>query len=96
VWQDALKIYFAHMKNDQGGEQAQYACHVYCNPCDSLVCPIRAISLYLLAFPSVLTDRSGYLFTGKDPSGRFGNVLAKIKVIFKSEIEAMGMKLDHL
>jgi hypothetical protein len=95
VWQDSLQIYFAHMKNDQGREQAQYAHHVYCIPRDSLVCPIRAISLYFLAFPALLTDRSGYLFTGKCPSGRFGNVLAKIKVMFKSEIEVTGMKLDH-
>ena len=96
MWNDALKIYFAHMKNDQKGEQSQYGRHLYCNPFYALVCPIHALTLYFLAFPAVVSDPSGLLFTGKDPAGRFGAVLGRIKDQFKDEIEETGIKVEHL
>jgi hypothetical protein len=46
IWEweeDALKIYFAHMKNDQGGDQPRDPRHVYANPKMPEICPITAL-----------------------------------------------------
>ena len=50
-WQgDALRIYFAHMKNDQSGERPRDPRHVYANPLHPEVCPILSLALYWLCF----------------------------------------------
>jgi hypothetical protein len=41
--EDALGVYFAHMKNDQNGERPRDARHIYANPLSPEVCPILAL-----------------------------------------------------
>eukprot|EP00960_Hanusia_phi_P012311 359235-Hanusia_phi.AAC.1 len=47
---DALKIYFAHMKNDKNGERPRDACHVYANTVSPAICPILALGKYRSIF----------------------------------------------
>ena len=48
---DALGIYFAHMKIDQFGERPKEARHIYANPLMPEICPISALGLYHLCVP---------------------------------------------
>jgi hypothetical protein len=41
--EDALRVYFAHMKNDQGGSKPRDPRHVYANPLAPEICPILAL-----------------------------------------------------
>ena len=41
--EDALAIYFAHMKNDQCGERPRDPRHVYANPLMPEVCPVLCL-----------------------------------------------------
>lgn len=67
--EDALCIYFAHMKNDQCGERPRDPRHVYANPLVPSVCPILALGLYWVS-NQVAVDNSR-LFPGKDQYDRF-------------------------
>ncbi|KAG6952832.1 hypothetical protein JG688_00013103 [Phytophthora aleatoria] len=40
---DALCVYFAHMKNDQRGARPRDPRHVYANPLSPEICPILAL-----------------------------------------------------
>ena len=46
--EDALGIYFAHMKNDQLGERPRDPRHIYANPYRPEVCPILSLGIYML------------------------------------------------
>ena len=41
--EDALRVYFAHMKNDQRASRPRDARHVYANPISPEVCPVLAL-----------------------------------------------------
>ena len=60
-----LKIYFPKHKSDQIGLNKDEARHVYSNPNNPSVCPLRTLTFYLIAFPSVFVD-GNKLFPGKD------------------------------
>jgi hypothetical protein len=45
---DCMEVYFHHMKGDQLGELSKHPRHIYPNPNDWLVCPVFALSLYLM------------------------------------------------
>jgi hypothetical protein len=47
---DALGVYFCHMKNDQAGERPRDARHVYANPINPEICPILSLGIYLMSF----------------------------------------------
>ncbi|EEY56253.1 uncharacterized protein PITG_22208 [Phytophthora infestans T30-4] len=42
----AYMIYFAHMKNDQGGDRPRDPRHIYANPLQPSICPIVALGIY--------------------------------------------------
>ena len=48
--EDSLRVYFAHMKNNQTGERKRDPRHIYSNPYVPVVCPILALSIYLSVF----------------------------------------------
>ena len=78
TWEnDHLKVYFARHKSDQIGLNKDEARHVYSNPCCPVVCPIRALASYCLAFPLVVVD-GGKLFPGTEQKSRFGKCLHRI------------------
>ena len=74
--EDALGIYFAHMKNDQLGERPKDPRHVYANPVNPEICPILALGIYLMSFPSVLEGSN--LFPGGEQYDRFRRTLSEI------------------
>jgi hypothetical protein len=52
--EDALQIFFIHMKNDQTGKCPRDPCHVYANPLNPEICPVLALGVYLIFTPEVL------------------------------------------
>ena len=56
--EDALGVFFAHMKNDQTGERPRDPRHVYANPMMPEISPILALGIYLLCCPT----KGGLLF----------------------------------
>ena len=40
---DALKVYIFHQKNDQDGDKAEHAKHIYANPVNPEICPILSL-----------------------------------------------------
>ncbi|KAI9908212.1 hypothetical protein PsorP6_003466 [Peronosclerospora sorghi] len=73
--EDALKIYFAHMKNYQMGERPRDARHVYANPMVPDVCPILALGVYWLCFPFGRKQKK--LFPGNSQYDRFRKILQR-------------------
>jgi hypothetical protein len=73
--EDALAIYFAHMKNDQEGERPRDARHIYANPITPSVCPLLSLGIYLVTLGF---DQSGRLFPGGYQYDRYGKILRKI------------------
>ena len=62
---DSLRIYIPRHKSDQIGLNKDEARHVYSNPINPNVCPIRAMAACLLAYPQVILD-GNKLFPGSD------------------------------
>ena len=67
--EDALRIYFAHQKNDQMGERPRDPRHVYANPKSPQVCPILSLGIYLLCLPPQQRQRK--LFPGSNQYDRY-------------------------
>ncbi len=93
---DALKIVFVQMKNDQLGDRA-YPRHIYANPIEPHICPILGMGLYFLTLSFI--DQDGYaLFDGNKQYNRFRERLVEI---FKwpeiqSQITISGMDINDL
>ena len=93
--QDALRVYFCHQKNDQSGEKKRDPRHIYANPLDPTVCPILALSLYLLSIHVNIEDTC--LFPGGCQYSRFQKYLSKILILHKEEIlTEFGIKNDDI
>ena len=76
-WQeDALGIYFAHMKNDQSGTRPRDARHVYANPIRPEICPILSLGIYFLCHPTIFQQRR--LFPGGSQYDRYGVILKQL------------------
>ena len=73
--EDALCIYFAHMKNDQTGERPRDPRHIYPNPIRPEICPVLSLGLYWLTNAFDPADSS--LFPGKNQYDRFRKLLAR-------------------
>ncbi|KAJ0399556.1 hypothetical protein ATCC90586_002932 [Pythium insidiosum] len=73
---DALRVYFAYMKNDQMGERPRDPRHIYANPLRPAVCPILALGIYWAAFPFDKT--SSQLFPGSAQYDRFRKQLSSL------------------
>ncbi|KAH9133372.1 hypothetical protein AeRB84_020507 [Aphanomyces euteiches] len=66
---DALRIYFAHMKNDQGGDRPRDPRHVYANPKHPPLCPILALGIYWSCYS--FHSNTKQLFPGSNQYERF-------------------------
>ena len=97
AWQDdALQIYFAHMKNDQTGSRKRDPRHLYANPVNPIVCPLLALSTYLSVF-SITGAKYSKLFPGENQYKRFTSYLEKILEKYKMEIERdFGVDIKHI
>jgi hypothetical protein len=71
-----MEIYFHCMKGNQLGELSKHPRHIYPSPNDWLVCPVFALTLYLMrCFNTPLEGAGGQLFPGKTQYKRFSNSL---------------------
>ena len=73
--QDALQIFFCHMKNDQTGDRPRDARHVYANPFNPHACPFLSIISYLLVTPPT---SDSCLFPGANQYNRYNKYLQKL------------------
>ncbi len=96
-WEDDhLKVFFPRHKSDQAGLTSRDPRHIYANPYDPVVCPIQALSAYLMCYPGVLSSRSGKLFPGTLQKKRFGkNLMSTLKKHYH-EYQAMGASPEDL
>ena len=72
---DALCIYFAHMKNDQEGERLRDPRHIYANPLMPEICPILSLAIYMLCVPVALGTAA--LFPGSNQYDRYSKCLKR-------------------
>ena len=89
--QDALGIYFAQMKNDQGGDRPRDPRHIYANPCNFVVCPILALGLYMLSF--TFSD-SPFVFEGGCQDDRFNKFFVNFLSLpdVEAYLRSIGLK----
>ena len=95
--EDAMGVYFAHMKNDQMGEKPKDPRHVYANPVMPAICPILSLGIYFLCNPDIIVNQ-GRLFPGSEQYARYHGSL---KAVFRSEaghlqLSRCGMKLGDI
>lgn len=92
---DAMKVYFAHMKNDQSGERPRDPRHMYANPFDCRVCPVLAVIMYFLVYPPSSSD--SHLFPGSDQYNRYQKFL---RLLLESKREYImqkyGLDIDEI
>ena len=92
---DCYSIAFAHMKNDQAGDQAKHRRQMFANPWDPIVCPFFTLALY---FSTTFADQNyeeGYLFPGEKGARNkaFNDALIKLCYEKRDEIQRdYGMK----
>lgn len=96
-WQnDALRIFFGHMKNDQSGERPRDPRHIYANPLKPEICPILALGLLWATQGFDKTDLK--LFGGSNQYERFrkglGRVLQREEVV--GELQRRGITVSDL
>jgi hypothetical protein len=66
---DALVIYFARSKTDQGGDKAKYPRHIYANPPQPQLCPILSLGIYMASY-GVDVVQENRLFPGRNQYDR--------------------------
>lgn len=94
---DALLIFFAHMKNDQMGERPRDPRHIYANPIIPAVCPLLALGVYWLCYPPQSNQKN--LFPGNSQYDRFRKILSKFlkeNDIVGSELRRRGIDPDDI
>ena len=79
--QDALGIYFAHMKNDQSGERPKDPRHVYSTPLKPEICVLLSLGIFLLCFP--FQKDQNFLFSGSKQYDRQVSLLACWSFVFR-------------
>ncbi|KAK1928348.1 hypothetical protein P3T76_016178 [Phytophthora citrophthora] len=95
---DALCVYFAHMKNDQRGTRPRDPRHVYANPISPEICPILALDT--IFYTGIFWATYGFdssdvhLFPGNDEYERFRKVLKGSEVA--PELERRGNTADDI
>ncbi|OWY98832.1 hypothetical protein PHMEG_00030295, partial [Phytophthora megakarya] len=70
--EDALCVYFAHMKNDQRGVRPRDPRHVYANPIVPAICPILT-----------LDPTDAHVFPGNDEYDRFRKILGRDQTLLQ-------------
>jgi hypothetical protein len=86
--EDALGIYFCHMKNDQLGERPKDPRHVYANPLLPEICPILALGIYLMTHP--VGEGVQKLFPGTNQAERFRKIIVNLMNNHETVSKALG------
>ncbi|OWY91480.1 hypothetical protein PHMEG_00039929 [Phytophthora megakarya] len=92
---DSLRVYFAHMKNDQSGDRPRDPRHVYANPLQPTICPILALAIY---WTTTIFDEDNRLFPGSDQYDRFRKSLQRLLVYgeVSTELKRRGVSPSDL
>ncbi len=93
---DALCIYFSHMKNDQTGDRPRDPRHVYANPLYPEICPILSLGIYWMCYSFEEADHQ--LFQGSSQYDRFRKLLARCVNIdsIAVELERRAVKPQNI
>jgi hypothetical protein len=87
---DALCVYFSHMKNDQTAERPRDPRHVYANPIHPEICPVLSLGIYLLCFKP--NSEVFNLYPGKSQADRYGSILREmLQSQQRSDLEFRGI-----
>jgi len=87
---DALCFEFAKSKGRQEGEEAFGPWHIYANPLQPYVCPVLALSRYLLSFPEKINPTSP-LLSGPEQYNRYAKILLDVVHELGDELKEMGI-----
>ena len=97
---DSLLFYFGKSKSDQEGDRSGHPWHVYSNPNEPELCPVLALSKYLLSNPSLLLKNNegggGKLFPGNYQYDRFMKIFHKVIYDNKETFRALGVEEKSL
>jgi len=97
VWiEDALGVYFAHSKTDQGGDRPKDARHCYANPLQPPICVILSLAIYLACCPFAKESKS--LFSGSNQYERYSKCLARLlnKEEVLAELKSRGLSANEI
>jgi hypothetical protein len=97
-WQDdALCVYFAHMKNDQLGTRPKDPRHLYANPETPEISCILALGIYLLCI-EIPNTKAGNLFPGEKQYDRLQKTFKRLYSIpdVAEYLSANGIKAANL
>jgi integrase len=94
--EDALTVFFAHMKNDQLGERPRDPRAVYANPLMPEICPILALAVFFLCHE--FQEGNNCLFPGSNQYDRFRKALKRVTAIaaIKTALAMHGINPDDL
>lgn len=94
--EDALCVYFAHMKNDQTGERPRDPRHIYPNPLMPEICPVLSLGIFWLTYAFDQNNQS--LYPGNNQYDRFRKILKKVGDLeeVQFELERHGVDSNDL
>ncbi|ETL94245.1 hypothetical protein L917_07751 [Phytophthora nicotianae] len=94
--EDALKGFFAHMKNDQRGTRPRDPRHIYAIPPMPEVCPVFAIGLYRMVYG--VDSNVIQVFPGNDQYDRFRKTLRRVleSAGLKNELDRVGVRCGDI
>lgn len=94
---DCLIIYFAHTKCDQTGLKRDEPWHLYANPLKPSICPILALSRYILSNKEILHNSTGgKLFPGGKQYSRYTKFMKRFFNINRAKFEEKNMNVNDL
>ncbi|POM67004.1 Hypothetical protein PHPALM_17059 [Phytophthora palmivora] len=93
---DALCVYFGHMKNDRRGTRPRDPRHMYANPIMPEICPILAIGVYWVS--NGFNASNARLLPGRNQSERYRKVLKRVLATpsLMTELHRIGMTSDSI
>ena len=93
---NSLLFFFGKSKGNQAGEHSSEPWHVYANPQNPMICPVLALSKYLLSNPDVMTDSSKLLFPGAHQYDRFIRIFNKVIDTNIDQFRVLGVEKKAL
>lgn len=72
--------------------------HVYANPQNPAACPVLALAIWIFTRPDILPseDSAPMIFQRKNQESRFSDWLNRIVLLFKVEVETLGLQVDEI
>ena len=87
---DSLVLYFSKTKGDQSGDKSGDPWQVYSNPKNPELCPVLALSKYLLSNPDLLNGNCP-LLPGNNQYDRFIKIFHRVIHDNKEKFHILGV-----